>query len=208
MDLNNLKRQFGNIDIYLFDQILKGRFTSTMRILDAGCGDGRNLVYFLSNAFQVYGVDRSSTSIERLQLEFSTVKPRIPADNFRVEEIESISFDDAYFDGVICNAVLHFAEDEHHFDAMLKALWQVLKSGGVLFARLASSIGIEDCIQHVHGRRYRLPDTSTRFLVDEKMLLDYTDVLGATLIEPIKTVNVQNQRCMTTWVLRKKTVII
>ena len=205
MESNDLLTQFGNIDIYVFDQILKGRFTPNMTILDAGCGQGRNLIYFLRKGYNVFGIDRSSTSIEHLQREFSTIQSKISADNFRAEAIESMSFDNAFFDGVICNAVLHFAADEGHFDSMLMALWRVLRSDGIFFARLASSMGIEDRIQHVHGRQYRLPDASTRFLVDEKMLLACTSKLGAELIEPIKTVNVQNQRCMTTWVMRKVT---
>ncbi|RYD73106.1 MAG: class I SAM-dependent methyltransferase, partial [Sphingobacteriales bacterium] len=44
-------------DIYLIDQILKNRFHPEMKILDAGCGDGRNLNYFLYNNYNVYGVD-------------------------------------------------------------------------------------------------------------------------------------------------------
>ncbi len=36
--LSDLQKQFGGIDIYLFDQLLKGRITAEMRVLDAGCG--------------------------------------------------------------------------------------------------------------------------------------------------------------------------
>lgn len=86
---------------------------------------------------------------------------------------------------------------------MLDEMWRVLKPNGIFFSRLASTIGIEDRIKHKHGRWYLLPDGSERFLVDESMLVAATDRLGAKLIEPIKTVNVQNQRCMTTWCLRK-----
>jgi SAM-dependent methyltransferase len=60
MKEDNLQELFGNIDIYLFDQLLKGRFFSGMRVLDAGCGTGRNLVYFLRNGYQVFGVDQSA----------------------------------------------------------------------------------------------------------------------------------------------------
>ena len=40
-----LQDEFGNIDIYLFDQLLRARLRPGMRVLDAGCGGGRNLVY-------------------------------------------------------------------------------------------------------------------------------------------------------------------
>ena len=53
----DLLAQFGPIDIYLFDQILRGRIARGMRVLDAGCGSGRNLVYLLREGYEVFGVD-------------------------------------------------------------------------------------------------------------------------------------------------------
>ena len=100
-------------------------------------------------------------------------------------------------------AVLHFAASDHEFEGMLRASWRVLKPGGMFFARLASSIGIEDQIQQIDGRRYRLPDGSDRYLVDAPMLLSLTSALGGELLDPIKTTVVENQRSMTTWVMRK-----
>jgi hypothetical protein len=39
--------------------------------------------------------------------------------------------------------------------------------------------------------------------VDEPLLLALTAELGGQLMDPLKTTVVQNQRCMTTWVVRK-----
>jgi SAM-dependent methyltransferase len=114
-----------------------------------------------------------------------------------------MSFGDADFDFVISSAVLHFARDEAQWEAMVREMWRVLKSGGVFFARLASSIGMENKVELIDGRRYHLPDGSQRFLVDEAMLLDVSARLGGEFIEPIKTTVVQNLRAMTTWCLRK-----
>ena len=107
------------------------------------------------------------------------------------------------FDLVISNAVLHFARDRQHFDQMLNEMWRVLKPGGMLFARLASSIGIESLIKPVGNGWFWLPDGSERFLVDEAMLTASAERLGASRLEPFKTTNVENLRCMTTWVLEK-----
>ena len=133
----------------------------------------------------------------------SRLAPALPADNFRVEPIESMSFPDASADVVIASAVLHFAASDEQFDAMLASAWRVLKPGGMFFARLASSIGIEDQVQQIDGRRHRLPDGSDRYLVDARLLRRLTVRLGADLLDPIKTTVVQDQRAMTTWVLRK-----
>ena len=199
----NLQEWFGGIDIYLFDQLLKGRIVPGMRVLDAGCGSGRNLVYLLKSGFEVCGVDESAGSVARTRQLVTELAPHLPLDNFLVEPVERMSFAGADFDLVISSAVLHFARDEEQWLRMVREMWRVLKPGGILFARLASSIGIEDQIELIDGRRYQLPDGSDRFLVDEAMLLRETATLGGELIEPIKTTVVQNMRAMTTWCLRK-----
>ena len=114
-----------------------------------------------------------------------------------------MTFFDAFADVVISSAVLHFARDDAHFQAMLDGTWSVLKPGGLLFCRLASSIGIEDQVRQLSGRRFLLPDGSERYLVDEKFLMHLTAELGGQLADPLKTTVVQNQRSMTTWVVRK-----
>jgi SAM-dependent methyltransferase len=198
----NLHSLFGEIDIYLFDQLLKGRFNTGMSILDAGCGGGRNLVYFLRHGYEVYGVDQNAGAVAQVRRLASSLNPAIPADNFIVSDVEEMPFPRGRFDAVISSAVLHFARDEQHFNRMLDEMWRVLSPGGLLFARLASSIGIEGLIKPVGGGRYLLPDGSERFLVNTELLLSATNRLGAEWLEPIKTTNVQNLRCMTTWVLR------
>jgi SAM-dependent methyltransferase len=199
----NLPQWFGGIDIYLFDQLLKGRFTSKMRILDAGCGTGRNLVYFLRSGYEVFAVDESSGAIAQTRQLAAQLGAQLPPDNFREEPVERMSFPDTTFDVVLSSAVLHFARDEEHWRAMMREMWRVLKPGGIFFARLASSIGLEDKVKLIEGRRYHLPDGSERFLVDEAVLLSVTAQLGGELIEPIKTTIVQNMRAMTTWCVRK-----
>lgn len=200
----NLRTWLGDVDIYLVDQLLKGRFTGAMTILDAGCGDGRNLVYLLRAGASVFAVDESRDAIDTVRRRAADLAPALPPDNFRVERVESMSFADEQFDGVICSAVLHFASTQGQFDAMLNEMWRVLKRGGVFFARLASTIGLEDRVLHLEGRRYRLPDGTDRFLVDEPMILAAARRLGGTLLEPLKTVNVQHRRCMTTWCMKKE----
>ena len=194
----HLQQLYGNIDIYLFDQLLKGRFDNCRKVLDAGCGGGRNLVYFLQNDFEVYGIDPNSNAVDAVSELAKTLAPDLPADNFKMAVAEKLPFDDERFDLVISSAVLHFANDEKHFDAMLRSMWRVLKPGGYLFARLASDIGIETLVQSRDNGRYLLPDGSERFLVNQQMLLDCSAKLNGKLFEPIKTTNVQNLRCMTT----------
>jgi tellurite methyltransferase len=201
--MSDLQEQFGPIDIYLFDQLLRRRIAPGMRVFDAGCGSGRNLVYLLREGYQVFAVDADPQAVASVRRLAASLAPALPADNFRVESLENASFPDGLADAAISSAVLHFARDDDRFRAMLFGTWRILKPGGLFFCRLASSIGMERQIRQVSGRRYLLPDGSERYLVDEPLLLSLTDELGGELADPLKTTVVQNQRCMTTWVVRK-----
>jgi SAM-dependent methyltransferase len=197
-----LRAQLGDIDIYLFDQLLRGRFDARRRVLDAGCGAGRNLPYFLARGFEIYAIDEDPAGVAATRALAARLAPELPRENIRQGALHALPWADGRMDAVVCSAVLHFARDRTHFERMLDELWRVLSRGGLLFARLASSIGIESRLDVTVGR-VRLPDGSERFVVDEQLLLDTTHRLGGTLIDPIKTTNVQNQRSMTTWVVQK-----
>jgi len=211
-----LQEQFGQIDIYLFDQLLRGNIASGMRLLDAGCGHGRNLVHLLREGYEVFGVDANAQAVRAVQEMAAQLTPGLPsgsfqvtAANFQVAQIEAMPFPDSFADVVVCNSVLHFARDEAQFDAMVMGLWRVLRPGGMLFCRLASTIGAGTGMEfeRVEGadssRRFRLPDGAVWFLVDEAMLMRLTRALVGQLIDPLKTTVVQGHRCMTTWVVRK-----
>jgi len=196
--------QFGDIDIYLFDQLLRGTIATGATVLDAGCGHGRNIVYLLRTEHDVLAADERPEAISAVRAMAARLAPHLPSSNFRCEPIEAMSFADACADVVISSAVLHFARDDAHFLAMLRGTWRTVRPGGLLFCRLASSIGLEHRIERIEGRRFHLPDGSDRFLVDEDLLLSLTADMGAELADPLKTTIVQGQRCMTTWVTRRR----
>jgi tellurite methyltransferase len=198
-----LREQFGQIDIYLFDQLLKGGIAPGMRILDAGCGYGRNLVYLMREGYEVYGADADAKAVDHVRSLARDLAPALPTSNFRAEAVERMSFGAAEADVVISSAVLHFAADDAQFDAMLGGSWRVLKPGGMFFCRLASVIGMENRLERISGRRYKLPDGTERYLVDEALLISLAEELGGEFAEPLKTTVVQNLRAMATWVLRK-----
>ncbi len=200
IDLSSL---FGQIDIYLFDQILRERIAAGMSVFDAGCGRGRNLVFFLGQGYDVRAVDPDSAAIDAVRALAGRLAPGLPASNFRAESVESSGFPDGCADVVVSSAVLHFARDETQFRAMLLGSWRLLKPGGLFFCRLASSIGMEHRVSPLGGRRFLLPDGTERFLVDEAYLLALSEELGGRLLDPLKTTVVQDRRCMTTWVLRR-----
>ena len=197
-----LRTEFGEIDIYLFDQLLRGRFDRRRSVLDAGCGGGRNLPYFLRHGFDVRAIDADASAIRSVRELASSLNPALPLEQIQQGSLTALPWPDASTDAVICSAVLHFARDDQDFAAIVEELWRVLAPGGLFFARLATSIGLERSVASRTGR-VRLPDGSERYIVDEPTLLSWTTKLGGTLADPIKTTNVQNMRCMTTWVMEK-----
>ena len=197
-----LRETFGDIDIYLFDQMQRGRLDARPRVLDAGCGDGRNLRFLLAQGFDCFATDRDPRAVEHVRHMAASLAPAIPAAHFQVAEVDHQPWPNASVDAAICSAVLHFADDAEHFGRMLRELWRVLAPNGLLFARLASNIGLE-ALLGPGGRRVRLPDGSERFIVDEALLMDWTQRLGGRLADPLKTTVVQGMRSMTTWCLMK-----
>jgi len=197
-----VQEQFGQIDIYIFDQILRGNIAPGMSVLDAGCGYGRNLVHLLREGCQVFALDLDSDAVEHVRKLSASLGTGLPAENFQVGAIERMLFPDDLADVVLSNAVLHFARDGRHFRAMLAEMWRVLKPGGMLFCRLGSRIGMD--FERVRENIFLIPDGSKWFLVDQQMLLGLTEEMNAVLVDPLKTTIVQDYRCMTTWVLRKR----
>jgi SAM-dependent methyltransferase len=198
----DIQEQFGQIDIYVFDQILRGNIEPGMCVVDAGCGYGRNLVHLLREGCEVFALDQNAEGVEHVRKLSASLETGLPEKNFQTGSIERMPFPDAIADVVLCSAVLHFARDEHHFRAMLAELWRVLKPGGMLFCRLGSRIGMD--FEPLRPHIFRIGDDSEWFLVDQPMLLKLTEEMNAVLVDPLKTTIVQDFRCMTTWVLRKR----
>ena len=194
MTLDDLK----GIDIYLFDQLLKDRVTKNSRILDAGCGSGRNIYWLLQNGFNVTAFDLDSNAIEALIDKF-------PQLNFKQGAIEDRPFSDAQFDFIICNAVLHFAKDHSQFHQQFEALVENLAPYGILFIRMTSNIGLESKVSIGEKGRCDLPDRSSRYLITRKQIDDLCAYHELQPIEPVKSVKVEDLRTMTTLVLQKTT---
>ncbi len=198
----NLTGDLGQMDIYLLDQVMRGRIADDARILDVGCGSGRNISYLLRHGFAVWAVDVEPESIARLHVAAQQWGVAVPGGRFRVGELGQLDFAAESFDVVLCGAVLHFARDLNHWTAMVQDLWRVLAPSGLLWVRLATSIGLEDQLPATVGRG-TLPDGTDRFVVDLATLERTAGNLGAKSLDPVKTVLVHGQRSMTTWCLAK-----
>jgi len=75
---DRLADRFGAIDIYLFDQVLRGRIRPGMALLEAGCGSGRNLVYFLREGYAVSAIDPDPEAIASVRALARRLAPALP----------------------------------------------------------------------------------------------------------------------------------
>ncbi len=178
---------------------MKGRFDVSDKILDAGCGNGRNMHWFLQHSFEIYGIDMNEENINILK----NKNPNLSEERLQISELEKMNFPANFFDHVICSAVLHFAKNTSHFKQMLTEMLRVLKSDGTLFIRMTSDIGIENTVRQIADGIYWIPDGSKRFLLTKNLLAECMRENNLSFTEPLKTVNVNDERCMTTLVLRK-----
>lgn len=199
MDENIL--QLGNMDIYLIDQLIKGRISKEDKILDAGYGKGRNLEYFVRNDYNIYGIDHNPDYLAFILDQISRWNPSYPRENFITGSIDSMPYQSESFDVVFSVAVLHFAKSHQQFRSMLDELLRVLKKGGFLLFRMTSWHTFDlspktesGMITIADGERYMLDIEDIRNLVTEK---------GYRLADPIKTTNVEGHRTMTTIVIQK-----
>jgi tellurite methyltransferase len=203
MTYQELNQELGNMDIYLLDALLKGRFSPAMRILDAGCGEGRNLHWYIRNNYDAWGCDSNPAAIRMLQYVARSLNKHFDKNRFISVALEELPYPNEMFDAVICNAVLHFAENRQHFMNMWAHLYRVLKPGGLLFVRMTSTLGIESSIKEASEGKFFLPDGSLRFLLTQELLEVLLKSYPASLIEPMKSVVVQDARSMATLVLQK-----
>jgi tellurite methyltransferase len=197
----SVQEQFGEIDIYVFDQILRGNIAPGMRIVDAGCGYGRNLVYLLREGAEIFALDASPKAVDHVRQLSRSLNPSLPGENFQVGRVEQLPWAADFADVVLCSSVLHFARNDEQFHAMLAELRRVLRPGGLLFCRLASRIGMD--FEPMGNGLYAMPDGQAWYLVDEPMLMGLTANMKGVLVDRLKTTIVQNHRCMTTWVVKK-----
>lgn len=204
MDVSSLNKLLGNLDIYLLDQILKGRFSFHQKILDVGCGEGRNTVYFIREGYQIFGVDHNPVAIQMARLQAKSLRSDYDIYRFQVCDIKDMPLHKAAFDVIISSAVLHFATCHEHFFLMMDEMMRVLKPGGLFFLRMTTSFGgIIGLSESMGEGVYLLPDGSKRYLLTEDLLERMQKKFGLKNLEPPKSVLVHNQRAMGVFIMEK-----
>lgn len=140
-----------------------GRIPAGARILDAGCGSGRDAAIFLAKGVQVTGIDLS-----RGMLRIASIQA--PTANFVLGTLLSTPFLAQSFDGVWAQASLHHMED---FDDVRKALqefWRLLKPEGILHLSVRARDDFE-ATRLITNELSEVPRFYRFFSIDEISLL-------------------------------------
>lgn len=135
MDYQKLLENFANTDLDVIDQLLKRRIPAESKILDAGCGEGRNLTYFIKNEYPVWAIDSDPLAVKYCQYYGKSIRPEFNSENILTDSIEEMLFPSSFFDVVFCINVIHAIPDNNLALLMLKKLSQVLKPGGYLLLK-------------------------------------------------------------------------
>lgn len=101
------------------------------RILDMGCGDGRNLPLLLDLGFEVHASEISPTIVDGL--EALAQKLQWPV-RFAVGLNASLPYQDHYFDYMLCCASCYYLEGQMTWSGVRAELARVMKPGGLLVA--------------------------------------------------------------------------
>ena len=198
----SLQQQFGPIDIYLFDQLLRNNIMPGMRVLDAGCGSGRNLVYLLREGYEVFGSDQNPEAIAQTRALVAALAPISPRKT-------SASNPSNPSPTPTTPSTSSSAAPSSTSPATTHTSTPCSKAFGASSSPTAcSSAGSPPPSACPTSTSPAIatspPDGVERYCVDEALLMRLTKKLGAQLVDPIKTTVVQNQRCMTTWIIRNR----
>lgn len=203
MDWKQLNSELGNVDLYWLDFILKGYLSENAKVMDAGCGEGRNLTYCLKNGMDVFGIDQNSEAINFLKLIAKQYKLEDIGGRFQVMKLDKILFPNSTFDVVICSAVLHFAKSGKHFNNMIKELARLLKPNGKIFIRTMTDRYFPSNILELEARIFQFPNEQIRFVINADAFVNELKKFNLKLIEPYKEIVVEERHTMGTFIFEK-----
>jgi tellurite methyltransferase len=195
MTPHEINNYFGDMDILLMDLILKGKVPESGKVLDAGCGEGRNGIYFINEGYAYTGIDTDQSKVRLIEYLSKGANA-----SFYVTDIKSFSKKGISFDFIICSRVLHFAKSVDHFFEMWNNLISMLNPNGIIYISMDSVVDT-NMGDEVDNGRYSFPDSEIRFAITSDI---YEEIKkGFEEIESLKTLVAHGKRAQSFIVLKK-----
>lgn len=113
------------------DKIAFLKMGGVKRILDAGCGDGRNLLAFAKAGFEMVGIDYSQEACERAR----RVIAQYPKTQIICQDLRNLNSSNA-FDAIVCDYVMVHLEDGKK---VIQNFFNALKKNGFLLVEFLST---------------------------------------------------------------------
>ncbi len=185
------------MDLFLMDLILKGNLDPKSKVLDVGCGEGRNGVFFIQNGFEYHGWDTDESKLRLIEYISKNLKKS--STQFELIDLRESTLRDQ-FDLIICSRVLHFARSKDDFDEMWNKLVHLLRSGGILYLSMDSVVDVA-IGKELEDGLVEFPDQKIRFALTCEL---YEDIKkGFDEIEPLRTLVHHGSRAQSFMCLKK-----
>lgn len=140
------------------------------KILDAGCGPGRDCEYFADRGLDVVGIDLSDKLLE-------IAKKRVPSVVFQKQNLRTLQFQANSFDGIwACASLLHLKRED--VLSVLKQFYTILKPQGILFVMVKEGKGEADIFEVLssnikrHFTYFSLPELNDLLIRAEFKVMD------------------------------------
>lgn len=126
-----LERRHEDLEEMKFIPEFSSMLTPGGRVLDAGCGGGLPFTKYLSERFEVIGIDISEKQIE-------LAKKNVPKAQFFVKDMTKLDFPEDFFDGILAYySIIHVPREEQH--DLFVNLHRMLKPNGIALFSLHST---------------------------------------------------------------------
>ncbi|MEM6735448.1 MAG: methyltransferase domain-containing protein [Bacteroidota bacterium] len=197
MKIRDINNYFGDMDLFLIDAILKGKIPQEGKVLDIGCGEGRNGIFFINEEYEYLGIDQNASRISLIDYLSKSSKTAIA--RFQVGRMQEIDLSEE-FDVIICSRILHFAENEQDFQLIWRNIVQHLNTQGVLYFSMDSAMIGQEVKAKGNGK-YEFQDGHISYALNPS-LYEYM-LKGFSELEYLKTVIYNNKRINSFGLLRK-----
>lgn len=127
---------------------------SKKKVLDIGCGGGRNTEMLINFGFDVFACDfyQGMVRTTKNRLIKKGFKSKFVEDRIKKAPMTKLPYDSSNFDIVLCHGVYHNAQSLEEFDHALEESARVLKKGGHLYFNMFTSDLIAEDFKNVDGQ--------------------------------------------------------
>ena len=177
----------GHADIHVVDQFMKGLFPKGSTLLDAGCGEGRNLQIFAGSGVRYFGLDTDQRALRMARTYLRTCDPEFEDELLQVGSLSDNHFPDSCFDSALLISVLHHCADIAEFRRELAGLKRILKPDARVLIKMETGI---------FGTVSDTQDPSVSFPFEESHINILKQVLAMKEVEVSYTINERHAQAL------------